>query len=78
MHVHSEQERIAAVLHYVIEDSHVTIEGLATTGFTDNVLEAVEALTKRPGESPIEAARRAAANPVARQVKLADKTENSA
>ena len=39
-------------------------------------LRAVEALTKRPGESRSEAALRAAAHPVARNVKLADNAEN--
>jgi guanosine-3',5'-bis(diphosphate) 3'-pyrophosphohydrolase len=37
---------------------------------------AVDALTKRPGETRFDAAKRAAANPVARVVKLADNAEN--
>jgi hypothetical protein len=40
------------------------------------VLTAVDALTKRPGETRLQAAARAAADPVARAVKLADNAEN--
>ena len=41
-----------------------------------DVIEAVEALTKRPGETRLQAAARAAAHPIARAVKLADNAEN--
>lgn len=77
MHVDSEQERIVAVLHDVVEDCDVTLEMLANEGFSSDIIDAVEAVTKRPGESRIEAAKRAATNPIARKVKLADNTENS-
>src|SRR5688572_11662876 len=72
LRVQTEHERIAAVLHDVVEDTSVTLEQLSGEGFADEVLHAVEALTKRPGESRSEAALRAAADPVARNVKLAD------
>lgn len=69
-------ERIAAVLHDVVEDTAVTIAVLADEGFSPDVLAAIDALTKRHGESRMEAAARAAANPIARVVKLADNSEN--
>lgn len=69
-------ERMAAVLHDVVEDTEVTLEQLAKEGFPHEVIEAVEALTKRPGETRLEAGKRAAANPIARVVKLADNAEN--
>ena len=69
-------ERMAAVLHDVVEDTHVTLVQLADEGFPKEVLEAIEALTKLPNESRISAAKRAAANPIARVVKLADNAEN--
>ncbi len=72
----TEQERIAAVLHDVIEDTSVTIELLRSEGFTDEVLRALTALTKLSGESRLEAAKRAAIDPIARIVKLADNAEN--
>jgi guanosine-3',5'-bis(diphosphate) 3'-pyrophosphohydrolase len=71
------EERIVAVLHDVVEDSEWTLEALAKEGFALSVLTALEALTKLPGEDRITAAHRAAANPLARAVKLADNAENS-
>jgi (p)ppGpp synthase/HD superfamily hydrolase len=70
------EARISAVLHDVVEDSDITMEELHAEGFSALVLEAVDALTKRTGENRFEAARRAAANEIARVVKLADNAEN--
>lgn len=69
-------EQIAAVLHDVVEDTHVELSDLEAEGFANDVLAAVEALTKRPGESRLQAAMRAASHPIARVVKLADNAEN--
>ncbi len=69
-------ERIAAVLHDVVEDTRFTLEDLLAAGFSTTVVDAVEALTKRPGEHRMEAAVRAAANPIAKRVKLADNADN--
>jgi len=76
LRVESEEERIAAVLHDVVEDSEVTLNDLRAEGFPETVLAAVAALTKLEGETRIEAALRAAAHPIARAVKLADNAEN--
>lgn len=73
----TEQERITAVLHDVVEDSKWTLEALASEGFSPEIIQALDALTKKPGEDRISAARRAAINPLARVVKLADNVENS-
>ncbi|MCB0216525.1 MAG: HD domain-containing protein [Chloroflexi bacterium] len=70
------EARLAAVLHDVVEDSPVTLEALRAEGFAERVLAAVDALTKRPGETRLDAAARAAADPIARAVKLADNAEN--
>jgi GTP diphosphokinase / guanosine-3',5'-bis(diphosphate) 3'-diphosphatase len=74
--VSSEQERIAAVLHDVVEDTDVTLAQLRAEGFADGVLHAINALTKAPGETRMQAAARAAANPIACVVKLADVSDN--
>lgn len=76
LRVSTEEERIAAILHDVVEDTSITLEQLAEEGFSPTVVAAVEALTKRPGESRMEAAARATENRVARTVKLADNAEN--
>ena len=74
--VETDHEKIAAVLHDVVEDTPVTLDDLKEQGFHPDIINAVDALTKRPGESQIEAATRAADNEIARVVKLADVTDN--
>jgi GTP diphosphokinase / guanosine-3',5'-bis(diphosphate) 3'-diphosphatase len=69
-------ERIAAVLHDTIEDTSLTIADLHAAGFDVEVIDAVVALTKLPGESRIAAAHRAVKNSIARSVKIADVTDN--
>lgn len=76
LRLQSEHARMAAVLHDVVEDTDVTLQQLVAEGFPPQVIAAIEALTKRPGESRLQAAQRAAVNPLAREVKLADNAEN--
>ena len=75
--VKTPEARMAAVLHDVVEDTQVTLEQLRAEGFSDAVVEAVEALTKREGEDYEAFIRRVAPNPIAREVKLADLKDNS-
>jgi len=77
MRMATEDERIVAVLHDVVEDPEMTLERLRSEGFSAAVVAAIEALTKLPGEDRLQAATRAARNPLARKVKLADNAENS-
>lgn len=76
----SDEERIVAVLHDVVEDSDVTFEELEREGFSDRILTALEGVTKRPeeeGDAGYEAfVKRAAENPLARRVKIADLLDN--
>jgi (p)ppGpp synthase/HD superfamily hydrolase len=74
--VRTPHERMAAVLHDIVEDTPVTFDDLVREGFPPEVVAAVRALTKADGEKRVDAARRAAADPVARVVKLADVTDN--
>ena len=76
LRVNTEHEQMAAVLHDVVEDTSVTLERLEQERFPAEVLRAIAALTKLPGETRLDAAMRAAADPVARVVKLADNAEN--
>ena len=66
------EERIVAVLHDVVEDTDWTLDQLRREGFSESVLEALEAVTKREGESYENFVRRAAKNPIGRTVKRAD------
>ncbi len=74
--VESAHERMAAVLHDVVEDSAITYDDLISEGFPKEVVEAVRALTRAKGASRIDAARKAVRNPIARVVKLADVADN--
>ncbi len=69
-------QRIAAVLHDVVEDTPWTLEQLRAEGFGDEVLRAVDALTKRDGEDYLAFVDRAGRDPVARAVKIADIRDN--
>lgn len=72
-------EQIIAWLHDVPENApEWTLERLQQEGFAPAVLAAVDALTRRDGESHADVVRRAAANPLARKVKLADLRDNMA
>ncbi len=73
----TDDERMAAMLHDVVEDCGWTLEGLASEGFSRSVIEAVDALTKRPGEDYEAFVLRASENTIARKVKLADLADNS-
>ena len=74
--VHTEDEKVLAVLHDVVEDTHWTIDGLRREGFPDNILDALDCVTKRAGESYDTFVARSASNPLARKVKLADLEDN--
>jgi (p)ppGpp synthase/HD superfamily hydrolase len=68
--------RIAAVLHDVVEDTDWTLDRLRAEGFSDAVVSAVDAVTKREGESYSDCVARAGRDPIARQVKRADLIDN--
>ncbi|TCM66967.1 HD domain-containing protein [Acinetobacter calcoaceticus] len=72
----STEQQIVAVLHDILEDTDTTIVDLITLGFSQEVIDAILALTKMKNESRIEAAYRAVKNPIARIVKLADVADN--
>lgn len=76
LQVEGDYAQMAAVLHDVVEDTSVTLDQLTREGFPQVVVEAVDALTKRPGETRLMAAERAAQNAIARVVKLADNADN--
>ena len=72
----SHKAQIAAALHDVPEDTSVTLADLLAMGFDPTIVEAVDCLTKRKGESRTSAAKRARSNPIALEVKLADNMDN--
>ena len=70
------EHKIVAVLHDILEDTETTIEDLYQFGFEEHIIDAIVALTKKQGETRLEAAQRARQNPIARVVKLADIKDN--
>ena len=68
--------RVVALLHDTIEDSDVTADYLREEGFTEEIVEAVLAVTRREGEDYEAYVRRAAQNELGRIVKLADLEDN--
>jgi (p)ppGpp synthase/HD superfamily hydrolase len=68
--------KIVALLHDTIEDTDVTADYLREEGFTEEIVEAVLAVTRREGEEYNDYVRRAAQNELGRMVKRADLEDN--
>lgn len=71
------ERKILAWLHDVIEDTDVTLDDLRVAGFDEEIVEQVDALTHRKGESRADYYRRIRRWPKARSVKLRDIDDNS-
>ncbi len=76
MSVDSEKEKIVAMLHDVIEDSDWTLEMLRIEGFSEDIINAIDCLTKRNGEDYMDYINRTKADKIARKVKIADLEDN--
>ncbi|MCF6370282.1 metal-dependent phosphohydrolase [Rhizobium halophilum] len=75
--VSGREKKTVAWLHDVVEKApEWTLARLRKEGFPEAILLAVDALTKKPGESHEDLVRRAAENDLARSVKRADLTDN--
>ena len=70
------EEKIVAVLHDAVEDSDLTLEDLKTAGFSEVIVEAIDAITKREGENRKDYLQRVMNNDLALKVKIADMTDN--
>lgn len=71
-----EAAQIAAVLHDVVEDTGVTLDDLRAHGFSDEVVAAVNLLSRHSGDSYEQFIERLLPNPIARLVKRADLEDN--
>ena len=74
--VKGEVLQTAAVLHDVVEDSSLTLEDLKKEGFSDEVVQLVDAMSKRPDEDYEQYIQRLARTPAAIPIKLADLRHN--
>ncbi|WP_442509397.1 hypothetical protein SH528x_000966 [Novipirellula sp. SH528] len=77
MGVQSLDAKMVAVMHDLVEDTSVTIDDLRQKGFSETVLAAVELVTHRETDSYEDYVVRIKANPIAREVKLADLRDNT-
>lgn len=71
-------EKVCALLHDIVEDSDVTVEELKEIGFTDEIVEIVNILTKKKGEVYTDYIDRIikSGNVHAMNIKLADLSHN--
>jgi guanosine-3',5'-bis(diphosphate) 3'-pyrophosphohydrolase len=72
----TQSERIVAVLQDVVESGRWTLEELRREGLSDDLVEAVDALTRRPGETHTQSADRVARHPIAQAVRIAELQDN--
>lgn len=77
MQMKSETAMMVAVLHDVVEDGEGwTFERLRENGFSEDVIQAVDCVTNRHGESYEDFIKRVQTNPIACEVKIADLEDN--
>lgn len=67
---------IVGALHDVVEDSEWTCEDLRKEGFSEEIVEAIDAISKREGEIYTDFIKRISKNELATIVKLADLSHN--
>jgi (p)ppGpp synthase/HD superfamily hydrolase len=72
----NENEMIVAVLHDVIEDSRITLDDLRKYGLQDQIVEAIDCLSRRQRESYEDFIVRISTNELARRVKIEDIKDN--
>jgi (p)ppGpp synthase/HD superfamily hydrolase len=75
--VEGDAAQIVAVLHDVVEDTPVTFEDLSTMGFSNEVMRALRLVTHAKSTPYADYVVAAKADPIARQVKLADLRDNA-
>jgi hypothetical protein len=73
---HSENIQIAGVLHDVVEDSGWTLDDLRREGFDEDVIETVDRLTKREGDTDESVMARIIGHIMAEIVKEEDMDDN--
>jgi len=77
MRCRSDDAKIVALLHDVVEDTPVSLDEIAADGFSQDVLSALRLVTHDPKVSYEDYIHALAENPIAKEVKLADLEDNS-
>ncbi|NTS32521.1 HD domain-containing protein [Phyllobacterium sp. BT25] len=76
--LHDEDERIVAVLHDVVEKTGWTLDNLRNEGFSEQIIAAVDAVTRRHNEDYFDFVQRTRNNDLGRRVKIMDLKDNIA
>jgi len=77
MRCETDEEKIVAILHDVVEDTDWTFEALRQEGFTETIIEALKTVTKHSEDEDYdEFIQRSLKNEIGRKVKIADLREN--
>jgi (p)ppGpp synthase/HD superfamily hydrolase len=76
--VETDAERVVAILHDAVENGpdRVSLARLREEGFPEEIVEAIDRLTRRDGEAYDDFIERLAPHALARRVKLADLADN--
>jgi hypothetical protein len=76
MSLKTEEQKIVALLHDVVEDTNWTFDDLRSEGFSESVIDALRLLTHDDGSPYEEYIERLSCNPLASDVKISDLTDN--
>lgn len=74
--VKSDDAKIVAILHDIIEDTDVTEKDLLNAGLSKHIVDAVVMLTRSRDEDYMDYVKKLSSNPLAKEVKLADLQHN--
>ena len=72
----SNEERIIAILHDVIEKTNISLADLKNKGFDQNIISSIDSLSRRRNESYIEYIERLMQNKISAKIKLLDLADN--
>lgn len=70
------EERVVAVLHDVVEKTRWDLQNLRAEGFDVTLIEAVDSVSRHKEESYDDFVKRTKLNPIGRRVKIADLKDN--
>ena len=72
----SNEERIIAILHDVIEKTNISLLDLKNKGFDQNIISSIDSLSRRKSESYIDYIGRLMQNRISVKIKLIDLADN--
>ena len=72
----SNEERIIAILHDVIEKTNISLADLKNKGFDQNIISSIDSLSRKRGESYVDYIGRLMQNRISVKIKLLDLDDN--